>query len=239
MFARFKPLFIALAVLHASSFALAETTVQQMPAGKYVLDATHASLTWKVSHLGLSNYTARFTDFDATVTLDPKDVTQSTVTATVNPASVETDYPNAEKKDFDAKLAKGKNWFNSAEFPEITFTSNAINVTGENTADITGELTFLGITKPVTLHTTLNGAMLEQPFAKKPALGFSATATLQRSEWGFSTYVPNIGDKVTLQIEAEFLKADEAAVAGKDKTVKDSDDSTEDSEEDSADDSEE
>lgn len=178
----------------------------EMPVGVYVLDKTHASLTWKVSHLGLADYTARFTDFDATLDFNPTDPTQSTLNVSVNPMSVRTDYPNAEEKDFDAKLANDESWFNAGEYGEITFDSTAIEMTGENTGTVTGDLTLLGVTKPMTLDVTFNGAYENKPFANVPALGFSATGTMTRSEWGFDTYVPTIGDEVELLIEVEFHK---------------------------------
>ena len=78
-------------------------------------------------------------------------------------------------------------------------------MTGAKTAKVTGDLTLLGVTKPVVLDVTLNNAMREQPFAKKPALGFSGTTTINRSEFGLSKYVPMIGDQVQILIEAEFL----------------------------------
>ena len=191
---------------HASFVDGADTDYKAMPAGVYTLDKTHASLTWKVSHLGLSNYTARFTNFDAEIDFDPKDFEQSKVTATIDSSSIETDYPYPEKKDFDKKLVEKEEWFNAKKFPEITFTSNSVEMTGKNTALMTGDLTFLGVTKPVSLNVTFNGAMKKQPFSKKPTLGFSASGSLKRSEWGMATYVPNIGDEVILLIEAEFAK---------------------------------
>lgn len=182
----------------------ADTPYAEMPPGVYSLDETHASLTWKVSHLGLSDYTARFTDFDADLTFDPAAPENSSITASIDPTSIETDYPHPEEKDFDKLLIEGEGWFNSGDFPSITFESTTIERTGDNTGTMTGDLTFLGVTKPVTLDVTFNGAMAMQPFSQKPTLGFSATGTLNRSEWGMGTYVPNIGDEVELLIEAEF-----------------------------------
>lgn len=182
----------------------ADTPYNEMPAGVYNLDETHAQLIWKVSHLGLSNYTARFTSFDADLTFDPANPENSSLTATIDPTSIKTDYPYPEKKDFDKKLVEGKEWFNVAAFPEIKFESKELAVTGENTGTMMGHLTFLGVTKPVTLDVTFNGAMASQPFSSKPTLGFSATGSLKRSEWGMATYVPNIGDEVQIMIEAEF-----------------------------------
>jgi len=180
------------------------TPVAEMPSGIYTLDKTHASVTWKVSHMGLSYYTARFTSMDATLNFDAKDPTKSTLKASVDPLSIRTDYPDAAKKDFDGELAKGKDWFNAEAFPEISFVSKKIVMTGKHTGDVTGDLTLLGKTKPLTLHVTFNGAYAKKPMIEAPGIGFSATATLKRSEWGFGTYVPMIGDDVTLLIETEF-----------------------------------
>ena len=194
----------AIAFLPFTAQAQDFTPLSEMPAGKYVVDKSHASLTWEVSHLGLSDYTARFNDFDAEIMLDPQNPANSSVTATISPLAIETDYPNPEKEDFDKKLATSESWFNVGEFPEIKFVSREIEITGENTGIITGDLTLLGVTKPVELEVEFNGAYAEKPFAKVPALGFSADAEISRSEWGFDTYVPMIGDEVEIDIEAEF-----------------------------------
>ena len=195
-----------LAGTHMGLAYAADASYQEMPAGIYTLDKAHASLVWKVSHLGLSDYTARFTRFDAEVEFDPESPEKSKVTATIDPSSVRTDYPYPQKEDFDKKLAKKAEWFNADAFPEIIFTSTDITMTGENTAVMAGELTFLGVTHPVSLNVTFNGAMKEQPFSKKPTLGFSASGSLQRSDWGMNIYLPNLGDQVMLLIEAEFAK---------------------------------
>ncbi|MEO1206076.1 MAG: YceI family protein [Pseudomonadota bacterium] len=176
-----------------------------VPAGTYAIDPTHASVTWKVGHLGLSNYTARFVKFDAKLDFDPAAMDKSKLTVTIDPKSIRTDYPFADTKDFDKKLAEDAEYFNANAHPEITFTSTAVEMTGEKTAKVTGDMTMLGVTKPVTLDVTLNGAMKEQPFAKKPALGFSASTVIKRSEFGFTKLVPVVSDDVTLLIEAEFL----------------------------------
>ncbi|MCB9963392.1 MAG: polyisoprenoid-binding protein [Rhodospirillales bacterium] len=182
------------------------TPYTEMPAGVYKLDKTHASLVWKVSHMGLSNYTARFTDFDAGLTFDPKDPTQSKLTVSVNPMSIRTDYPNVEKTDFDKELATGENWLNAGTYPHIEFVSKSIEMTGDKSGQVTGDLTFMGVTKPVTLNVTFNGSYEHKPLSNTPALGFSAEATLKRSEWGLNTYIPMIGDDVHLLIETEFHK---------------------------------
>lgn len=179
------------------------TPVAEMPAGAYKVDPKHAFVLWKVKHTELSTYVARFTKFDATIDFNPKDVTKSTVTAKIDPTSIETDYVPGER-DFNKELAQDEKWFNAGKFPDITFKSTKVEKTGENTGIVTGDLTLLGVTKPVTLDVTYNGAYADQPFSHKPTLGFAATGVIKRSDWGLSTYVPMIGDEVTLEIHGEF-----------------------------------
>lgn len=201
---------LAVAALVSTSPALAQefTPYAQMPAGVYSLDKNHASLVWKVSHAGLSNYTARFKSFDADITFDPADVTKSSVKAVIDPLSLETDYVATAEKDFNKNLSTQEQWLNAGTFPQITFTSTSIEKTGDNTGRIHGNLTMLGVSKPVTLDTVFNGAYIDQPFSGKPTIGFSATGQMKRSDWGFDTYIPTIGDNVTFMIEAEFVKKD-------------------------------
>jgi len=189
--------------------AIAQTTAPgTLPAGIYVSDETHTSVTFKVNHMGMSKYTARFAKAEAELNFDPADPTKSSVKASVDPASVRTDYPHVQEKDFDKKLAQDAEWFNAGKFPTITFASTRIEKTGETTGKMHGDLTFLGVTKPVTFDMTFNGAYAEHPMAKIPAMGFSATTQIKRSDFGFSTYVPMIGDEVDLMIEIEFKKKD-------------------------------
>ncbi len=207
--ARLQTTVLALAVVAGLGIspALAQTTpLAEMPAGVYSADLSHSSVTFKVNHLGLSNYTARFTKIDAELTFDPADPTKSKLSATIDPASVRTDFPKPEEKDFDKKLAQDESWFNAGKYPSITFTSTKIEKTDDKTGKVTGDLTFLGVTKPVTLDVTFNGAYAKAPFSEVPALGFSARTTIKRSDWGFSTYVPTIGDDVEIIIETEMHK---------------------------------
>lgn len=175
-----------------------------IPSGQYNLEKTHASLIWSVNHFGLSNYTARFTDFDVTLTLDMQDLNNSSVTARINPLSVETDYVG--EVDFDGEIASDPKFLNAPEFPEISFTSTRVEQTGDTTALLHGNMTMLGVTKPVTFSALLNGTMANHPYAKVPAVGFRLEGTIKRSEFGFSHLIPYVGDDVRFVIEAEFLK---------------------------------
>lgn len=181
----------------------------QMPKGNYVLDMSHTSLVWRVNHHGFSKYTARFTQMKADLNFNPEKPEDSSLTVIIDPSSVKTHYPYAEKKDFDKKLAFGEDWFNAKQFSEIIFKSSKIEKLSDHEANIHGDMTFLGMTKPVILKAQYNASTLSMPWSKKPRIGFSAQTKIKRSDWGFSTYVPNIGDDVEIWIEAEFIKEEE------------------------------
>ncbi len=183
--------------------AFSQAAALDVPAGEYALDRTHASVTWRVKHLGLSNYPARFVTFDSTIKLDPADVTKSSVTVTIDPRSVRTEFPFPEKEDFDKIVAE--KFLRAGEHPSISFSSTGLVATGATTGKLTGNLTLAGVTRPVTLDVKLNAAK-EHPFRKVPAIGFSATGSLNRSDFGLKDLVPMVSDEVELMIEAEFLK---------------------------------
>lgn len=197
-----KPLLVAAAFAFAAP-VLAQAAPLNVPAGEYVLDPTHASLTWKIRHLGLSNYTARFSTYDAVINLNPADPTKSSVTVTIDPKTVRTDFPFPEKEDFDKVIAE--KFLKASQHPKITFQSTRLKATGATTGQLTGNLTFLGVTKPVTLDVVLNGAK-EHPMKKTPVLGFSATGTFKRSDFGSTDMQGPLGDDIQLLIEAEFNK---------------------------------
>lgn len=184
------------------------------PAGEYKLDPNHSSMSFTVNHLGLSNYVARFTSYAVTLQLDPANLAASSVVATIDPASVRTDYPGdyrAGHKDspfnsWDEDLAKSDKFLNSAQHPKIEFRSTRVEQTGRGTARIVGDLTLLGQTHPVTLEATLVGAVAKHPFMGIGALGFSAKGSFQRSAFGMTHLLKPalVGDDVTLEFEGEF-----------------------------------
>ena len=191
--------------------------VNEAAPGAYKLDENHASVTFRVNHLGLSRYTARFTDIAADLQFDPTNPAAMSVSATIDPRSIETDF-HGDKPDFDAELA-GPSWLDAAKFPKITFKSTKVDLTGPATANVTGDLTLHGVTRPVTLETTFNGGA--KPSAMDPGsrIGFSAHGSLKRSEFGVSYGIPpagsnfGVGDEVEFFIEAEFTQPVAAAAA--------------------------
>lgn len=175
-------------------------------AGRYVSDLTHSSVTFRVRHMGMSNYTARFKKMEAILDFDPARPERSRLTATVDTGSVETDYPNKDK-DWNGELATDSKFFKSGTFPQARFVSTAIRRTGQRTAAISGNLTFLGNTRPLILNATYNGSIAAHPFAKVPALGFSARGTIKRSRWGLIFGVGReLSDEVEVIIETELVR---------------------------------
>ncbi|WP_054156784.1 YceI family protein [Rhizobium sp. AAP43] len=172
------------------------------PTGVYVTDPAHTSLTWKISHFGLSSYTARFTGVEARLDWNAEKPETSDLTVTIDPLSVQTDFPFPEKEDFDGKIGRGEDFL--AAKP-ITFKSRRIKVTGEGQATVTGDLTFRGETHPASLDVRFNGSVAEHPMDKKPRLGFSATGVVHRTDWGLGFAVPALGEDVDLLIETEFV----------------------------------
>lgn len=195
----------------APAAAAAEAPAVTAPAGPYELDLGHSSLIFKVNHVGVSNYTARFTDFDAQLQFDPANPERSSVTAAIDAASIETDYPDP-KTDFDG-LLRGKDFLAADAFPQMTFRSTKVERTGPRTARITGDLAFRGVTRPVTLEATFNGGYPAGGMDPTGArIGFSATGALKRSEFGMKAGIPapgsqmGVGDLVQVIIEAEFTQ---------------------------------
>ncbi|HTI67317.1 MAG TPA: YceI family protein [Caulobacteraceae bacterium] len=183
-----------------------------VPAGAYRLDKAHASLNFRVDHMGMSHWTARFTRFDATLDLDPKDPAKSSVTATIDPASLQTNYPDPKTLDFDSQI-EGKEFLDAPKFPQMTYRSTQVQLTGPNTARITGDLTLHGVTKPVVLEATFNGGYAKNAVDPSGSrVGLSAHGTLNRSAFGIGFGVPapgttmGVGDAVEVVIEAEFTR---------------------------------
>ncbi len=192
---------------------------QDLPAplaGTYRLEREHSRVLFKVNHLGFSTYIAPFTGVEATLQFDPEAPETMQLQATIQTGSVETLYPDPNF-DFNA-LISGPDLLDAAQFPTITFTSTAITLTGDRTADVTGDLTLHGVTKPVTLQVTYNGGWGNMPMDPAGArIGFSATGSLKRSDFGMSFGLPAPGttmggcEEVKIEIETEFTSK-EAAV---------------------------
>ena len=194
----------ALALAAAVAFspagpALAQVTTSPaaVQAGTYKLDPAHGKITWSITHFGFSTYIGQFSHVDATLKVDPKAPAAAAVDVTIDANSLGTLNPA-----LDTHL-KSKDFLDVATFPSATFKSTKVTLTGEKTADITGDLTLHGVTKPVVVHATfMQGGI--NPIDKKYELGFAGAAEINRSDFGIKSYLPAISDKVTLTLEAEF-----------------------------------
>lgn len=173
----------------------------ELPAGAYRLDPEHATLLFKIDHLGFSQLVGRFDRFDATLDFDSENPAASRLSATIDPASIDLDLPKFEEQ------MRGPDWFDVGRFPEVRFDSREVTVTGDNTGQITGDLTLHGVTRPVTLDVTFNGGG-DSLLTGRYTLGFTATGTLARSDFGLGAYAPAVGDAVTLEIYAEFQRVE-------------------------------
>lgn len=168
----------------------------RVTAGVYKVDADHTQVVWTVNHIGVSALSGAFGASGGTLQLDPRNLSAAKVQVTFNVAAMTTTAPAFTKHLSSA------DFFDVAKFPTATFTSTAVQASGNN-AKITGNLTIKGITKPVTLAAKFYGAG-PNPFSKKLNVGFSATTSIKRSDFGLGYALPAVGDQVDLQISGAF-----------------------------------
>lgn len=176
----------ALAVASASAFAAPQT---------YQIDPSHTNVLFTWSHFGFSHPTGNFSDVNGTIVFDQENPTASKVDVTIPLSSLDTDVD-----DLDTHLRKA-DFFDAEKYPTITFKSTKIEKgAGENQFEVTGDLTLHGVTRPIVLDATLNkvGEMMGTQ-----KIGFDATASVTRSEFGMGGYVPNISDEIPLRITTE------------------------------------
>lgn len=162
----------------------------------YEFDKVHTQIIFSVNHLSFSHSTGRFQNFDGAFKYDDKDVTNSSVEVQINADSL---FMGSEAWDTHVKST---DFLNVEKFPLITFKSTKIEKTGDTTANITGDLTILGVTKPVVLAAVLNKAG-KHPMSGKDHIGVSATTRIKRSDFGVNYGIPNVGDDVDIRIEVE------------------------------------
>lgn len=192
-----------------------DESLAEVSAANYSLERTHAFLEFAVGHAGgISDYIVHFGDFDADLVFDSADPAASTLSVTVNPANLIVNYPGDYKaghadsgfETWAEDMARNTRWLNADTFPEITFTSTDVALTSGNTGTVTGDLTFLGVTQPVTLDVTYNGNANAPWFGERDLIGFNATTTINRSDYGMTAAIPNITDAVTISFSGEFLQ---------------------------------
>jgi polyisoprenoid-binding protein YceI len=175
----------------------ASTDPATVKAGTYQLDPAHGKITWSVNHLGYSTYIGQFSNVTATLLLNPADLPESKLTASVDIDSVGTFNPALDK------MLKSDSFFDAAKYPTAQFVSTRFLRTGKLTANVDGNLTLHGVTHPIVLKITFNQAG-NVPMENAYVTGFSGTTTITRSEFGMGAYTNLISDAIPLQIEGEF-----------------------------------
>lgn len=194
-------------MVFACQQVLAAADPAPVPAGAYVLDKTHATVVFSVSHLGFSFYTGSFSRFDATLEFDPADAALANLTATIDVTSLQIPAP---PEGFLVTLL-GPEWFDAGAHPTMTFRSTGVSSTGSNTAKVDGMLTLKGVSAPAVFDVTFNGGYPGMPgFDPQARVGFSARGVLNRSDFNLAKGVPpkgttmGVGDAVEFVIETEF-----------------------------------
>ncbi|AMO72936.1 YceI family protein [Sphingorhabdus sp. M41] len=203
---------LALIALAATAPLLAQSAPQvpgqmdatRVVAGSYTADPAHSLIAWEVNHFGFSDYIGLFGDVAGTLTIDPADLSAASVDVTIPVGKVTT----ASAGLTDHLLRAGKDGakpdFFGPDPSDARFVSTSVSASG-NSAKIDGNLTLNGITKPVTLDAEFTGAG-NNPYNKKLTLGFSATTTIERSDFGIDTAIPLVSDVVELEIHVAFEK---------------------------------
>jgi len=193
------------AALSAPALA-GDTSLEGVDSGKYQLDPTHAYTTFSVSHFGLSDYVVNLTGVSATLNFNPEDPAGSTIEVAIDPTKINTYLPDAAKKvEWENEISNDPKFFNSAAHPAIMFKSTSAKTTGAASGTVSGDLTFLGVTKPVTLDVIYNGKTNVPWQGDNDILGFTAKTVFKRSDWGMSHLQGGIGDEVTINFSGEFV----------------------------------
>ncbi|WP_151720463.1 YceI family protein [Gemmobacter serpentinus] len=189
---RLAPLSLVAALIAAPAFAAPEA---------YKLDPSHSQILFHYSHLGFSTTYGMFSGFDGTINFDAEAPAESSVEVAFPVSTMLTGW----QARFDHFMSP--DFLGASEDKTVTFKSTGIEVTGEKTGKITGDLTLNGVTKSVVIDATLNQAM-EHPMEKKPWLGFNGETVIKRSDYNLGMFAPYVGDDVTIQISIEAVKAE-------------------------------
>lgn len=185
----FKALTLGLAVASVATFTMAKPV-------DYTIDPTHTATVFSWNHFGFSTPSANFSDIQGVISVDNAKPANSSVNVTIPLSSLNT---NVKALDEHLKTA---DFFNAEKYPTITFKSTKVQAISKNKYKITGNLTVKDVTKPVVLDAVLNKQGVH-PMTKAQSIGFNATTSFDRSAFGIGAYVPNVGDKITVNITTE------------------------------------
>ncbi|WP_312080031.1 YceI family protein [Acinetobacter schindleri] len=186
---KFKTLALGLTLASVATFSMAKPVA-------YTIDPGHTATVFSWSHFGFSTPSANFSDIQGTITVDNEKPANSSVNVTIPVSSI-----NTNVKALDEHIQKAE-FFDVEKYPNITLKSTKVQALGKNKYKITGDLTIKGVTKPVVLDAVLNKQAVH-PMTKLQTIGFNATTSFNRSAFNVGAYVPNVGDKITVNITTE------------------------------------
>lgn len=191
-----KKLFLLVAVMSTALFAF-----KSVAPASWTADTAHSKLGFVITHLLITDVEGSFKNFQSTITSSKPDFSDAVIELTADVNSVNTDN---DKRD---EHLKGADFFDAAKFPKLTFKSTAVKKVSGNKYKVSGNLTFHGVTKPITLDAVLRG-VTTNPMSKKPTAGFKVSGTIKRADFGFGTKYGNamLSDEVTLNANTEFVQ---------------------------------
>ncbi|MFC5757898.1 YceI family protein [Rhizobium sp. GCM10022189] len=172
-----------------------ETTPGEIVAGRYLVDPIHTRVLFKVRHFGVSDYWGEFLEPEGWLDIDPTSPDKTSLEVSVPTARVRT---NSAHLDDELRSAE---WFDTDQFPGITLTGRGLRAVNGKRAVFEGDFTLHGITKRIGFNVELIGAGIN-PFKGTPTIGFEASATISRTEFGVSAKYPIVGDRVTIIVSA-------------------------------------
>lgn len=176
-----------------------ETQLSELRSGNYRIDPRHTRVLFKIQHMNLSTFVGRFNRVEASLNFDPDNLQHSSLDARVASASVDVN-----DADF-AELIRGSDWLQAERFPEIRFTSERVLSKGGQLLEVQGQLSLLGVTRPLVLEVIFHGGALNM-LTSRYTLGFTARGRFRRSDFGLDRYIPAVGDQIELEIYGEFQR---------------------------------
>lgn len=195
-------LFLFMFLLNACGYLIqptVKTGIVNLSPGSYQIDKQHTALLFKVTHMGMSTFVGRFKMVDAALEFEPKHMENARLSAVITIASI--DVNNADL----AETLLGSSWFDAKKYPQAVFKTTSVELVDESRARFKGDLTLRGVTAPITLDVVFNGGG-ENSLTGRYTLGFTATTSFKRSQFGMDYLIPAVGDDVNIEVFAEFQK---------------------------------
>jgi polyisoprenoid-binding protein YceI len=181
----------------AATAAAPSPTLDSVKAGTYAVESYHTQIGFSLSHFGFTSYSGLLSGATGSLRLDPANLAATRLDVSIPVQSIQTTVPVLTDE------LKGDKWFDAAKYPQATFTSTSVSAAGNGEVTIAGNFTLHGVTRPIVLHAHLVGAGIN-PIDKAYTVGFQASGTIKRSDFGVSLYAPALGDDVELSIAGAF-----------------------------------